>query len=147
MMKNLIITATLLATLAACEPTSGPNVVIDPPVDVTEWSVIVTVVDQLGQPLSPDDAYWYLPPEFDDTGTEYALECLNDDCTQFGVPLDTTGEFYVAATYERAITGNEFCWYTGYDGEPVLVEHPADMSQWAAVEITLQLDTDLEACI
>jgi hypothetical protein len=147
MMKNLIITATLLATLAACEPTSGPNVVTDPPVDVAEWSVIVTVVDQLGQPFSPDDAYWELPYGFDDTFTQYALECLNDDCTQFGVSLDTTGEFWVAATYERSITETDLCWYQGYDASPVFVEHPTDMSQWAAVEITLQLDTDQQVCI
>jgi hypothetical protein len=147
MMKTLTLTATLLATLAACEPTSEPNVVIDPPVEVDQWSAIVSVVDQNGQRLSPDEAYWYLPPEFDDTRTEHALECLNDDCTEFGVSLDVIGDFYVAAIHERSVAESDLCWYAGYDASPVLVELPADMTQWAAVEITLQLDTDQMICI
>lgn len=147
MMKNLIITTTLLATLAACEPTSEPNVVTEPPVDVTEWSVIVSVVDQNGQPLIVDEAYWYLPPEFDDERTEHPMECLNDDCTEFGVSLDAIGDFYVAATYERSVAETDLCWYAGYDASPVLVELPADMTQWAPVEITLRLETDQMVCV
>lgn len=141
MMNNLMITSTLLLTLAACEPTEREQTV-----DPSEWSAIVKVIDQNGDPLSPDDAWWYLPPNGEDEVIETAMTCLDDDCTTFGVDLDVTGEFYVAASYSRDIEENEYCWFVGYDASPVSVQLPEDLSQWSAVELTLLVETDMESC-
>ena len=135
-MKNLVIATIILTNLAACE--------LDEPAD--DVSVIVTIIDEAGQPLTPDEAYWYWTPGSDDTQSEFELDCMDEDCTQFSVPIDVTGEFYVAATYTRDVENAEDCWYHGYDASPVTVNLPTDMSLWEPVKITLQLETDLMSC-
>jgi hypothetical protein len=137
MMKTLLLTVPLLTFLAACEHEE---------VEPAKWSVLVTVVDQLGQPLSPEDIFWYLPPGTDDTHTETALTCVNEDCTEFGIPLDVTGDIYVAATYHEDIPGDDYCWYQGYDGAPITITVPEDATTRTTLEITLELDTDQMVC-
>lgn len=151
-MKNLIISLTILTSLFACEPvdntlepTTTPGVnVINNTVDPSDWSVIVSVVDTYGQPLSPDDIWWYLTPGTDDTYAEYDLECIDADCTVFGVPIEVTGDFYIAANWEReAIL---YCWYLGYDASPINVDLPTDLSSWQPIRLTLELETEQMAC-
>ena len=136
MMKKVLMLAVTMTTLSACEfEESGEPV-----------SAVISIVDQNGDALTPDEAYWYLPPETDDTHAEFALECFDDACTQFIVPIDVVGDFYVAASYSRDVENAVDCWYQGYDASPVQVELPDDLSDWKPIEITLEVETDQMAC-
>ena len=138
MQKRMYLTIAL-AALTACFETADDEVT---PPD-SEWSAIVTIVDEAGEAFAADEAFWYLPPGTDDTGAEYELACLDESddegCTLFGVPADVSGLFYVAARYQRDLGG--YCWDTAYDGTSVTV----DGDEAGPVEVTLILEV-LEAC-
>ncbi len=138
-MQKMMCLTIALAALTACFETEEKEVL---PPD-SDWSAIVTIVDEAGEAFAADEAFWYLPPGTDDTGAEYDLACLDESddegCTVFGVPADVSGLFYVAARYQR--DSSEFCWDTAYDATSVAI----DGEDETPVEITLVLEVML-AC-
>jgi len=102
------------------------------------YQVLIHVVDEGGDPLSPDRVFWYYPPSQQENVKEYDAECANDECTVFRISGAKDGQIYVGARYSREHP-SPLCWYTGYNTRQVHV------TSGRIQEVTLAL-SERETC-
>lgn len=142
MRRNVSMAATLALVVAA-----GCSKGLTEPSD--EYAIVITVVDHRGDPLRPDWVHWYYPPEGDNYTGEHDAECLNGDCTRWGVrhalgliqvDSEDGGVVYVSAGWQRPYPGDPLCMYSAYGARPVV---PA-FEQTVITE--LRLDTSVVSC-
>ena len=77
----LVLPAAVLLIFTACDKEAEVCV------EVGEAAATVCVEDQHGAPFAPDAAYWFWPPDGGDYDGEHVLDCVDADCTVFGVPI------------------------------------------------------------
>src|SRR5690606_24683247 len=98
-----------------------------------EPRVIIDVVDEMGQPFRPDQAWWYYTPNGQGQTDEYEARCANAGCTRWAVTGATDGRVYVAASHQREHP-DPYCLFGGYDAMSVEVDGEA------VPEVTLRLE-------
>ncbi|MCB9758420.1 MAG: hypothetical protein H6739_01135 [Alphaproteobacteria bacterium] len=136
---TLLIAASALALGVACEDEPDPCVVVE------GSAVTVCVVNEIGDPLTPQVVTWYRSPDDPDFDGEHNAQCEAEPCTLWSVPtafngVDLTGDIFVAGLYSGPPHHLDSCIYQDYQeqmvtltpGEPVLVE--------------IALDTTAERC-
>ncbi|MBK9368586.1 MAG: hypothetical protein IPO67_23650 [Deltaproteobacteria bacterium] len=134
----LVLSAAVLLIFTACDKEAEVCV------EVGEAAATVCVEDQHGAPFAPDAAYWFWPPDGGDYDGEHVLDCVDADCTVFGVPTEASGLFMVSATWSGPIHHDPDCVYRSF------AEAEVDGAEIAAGGldpiVVLTLDSTAEIC-
>lgn len=107
-------------------------------------SVTVCVVDQHGQPFTPEQVWWYWPPEGGSYDGEHEAECINPACSLWTVPDTVTGDLFVSAFWRGPAHHDPACRYESYADQAVSVD-PAELGV-GGVAVELALDSTAVAC-
>lgn len=130
----------LLALASACE---------DDPWCVAQEgaSATICVLDQHGEPLGADQAWWYWPPDGGSYDGEHEATCADSPtCALWTVPDTTVGDFYVSAWWRGPAHHDPACRYESFDAAAVSVAPDTLGTGVIGVAVELTLDTTAEQC-
>lgn len=110
-------------------------------------SVTVCPLDQHGEPLGVDDAWWYWPPDGGLYDGEHEATCVDTPtCTTWTVPDDVVGDFFVSAFWSGPTHHDPTCVYESWAAQAVQVDPAGVDGRVQGVAVELALDTTEERC-
>ena len=110
-----------------------------PCTDLEAPSVVVDIVDTMGEPLTPTSVEYSV-----DGGALVSAECGNTDCTAWFVGAEQVGEFDITAVYSEMV--DAYCGYYDVATSSATVGEMEDGCHVDTQSVTMTLDASLLMC-